>query len=354
MQPLFKRSVTFVNRDELDLPAKIAVWGHLHEFGDIKWLPQEGKVIYRKDDRVDVSSPGNGLNSPLSFRSLPTSMIVAGRVEADRLEKNGTDAERCESERQKFLTSQMLAFGLTNDGVNFTGYPVVGFQDRMQANGGCIHSPEDGLQSACAWDPRIRGNLFYNSGFSIPLSRTPAFIIDVQKLRDLNPTAFCALYSSAGMYMRYVKASSAYLGKPVDSVDFDLVYYRSRTLGTPRAHADVIDEVEQMALHKYGGVPHWGKGRNFAFDGAIAKYPKASMFLKVKDRYDPDGIFSSEWSDQVLGIKDSPSIVRKGCAIDGLCVCSDDLHCAPEQGYVCRPGKVYTKARVCVFEDGSS
>ncbi|GJN16546.1 hypothetical protein PR202_gb03564 [Eleusine coracana subsp. coracana] len=41
MQPLFKRSVTFKNRDELDLPAKVAVWGHLHEFGDIKWLPQE-------------------------------------------------------------------------------------------------------------------------------------------------------------------------------------------------------------------------------------------------------------------------------------------------------------------------
>ena len=265
------------------------------------------------------------------------------------LEANGSDAARCSATRTAVAQMEMQAYGLTNDGVSFTGYPVVGYQHRIQASGRCLDGAGDDV---CPWDPRIRVPFFYNSGFSVPLSRVPEFVADVQRLRDLNPQAFCVLGTlggTLGVFMRYVKASTAYLGKPEDCIDVDLLYYRSYESGTPRAHADVIDELEQMALLKYGGVPHWGKSRNYAFDGAIAKFPRASEFRKVRDRYDPEGIFSSEWSDQVLGIKGSPSIVGKGCAIEGLCVCSDDWHCAPEKGYLCRPGKVYTEARVCAF-----
>ncbi|KAM0822252.1 hypothetical protein ACQ4PT_071609 [Festuca glaucescens] len=242
------------------------------------------------------------------------------------------------------------AYGFTNDGPFFTGYPVVGYQHRIQASGTCINSEEDGLLTSCPWDSRIRSPFFYNSGFSVALSQAPAFVADIQKLRDLDPRALCSLDAKLGVLIRYVRASSAYLGKTEDSVDFDITYYRSYTEGAPRAHADVLDELEQLALRKYDAIPHWGKNRNFAFDGAIAKYPKAGEFLKVKDRYDPDGIFSSEWSDQVLGINGSPNIIDKGCAIEGLCICSDDLHCAPEKGLFCRLGKVYVEARVCASQ----
>ncbi|OEL18290.1 L-gulonolactone oxidase 2 [Dichanthelium oligosanthes] len=349
LQPLFKRAVKFVTRDDTDMADKVAVWGGLHEFGDVLWLPSQGKAIYREDDRVHVSTPGNGLNDFLGLRAQPTLGLLTARAAEERLEENGTDIARCLAARLPAATSELQAYGFTNDGVFFTGYPVVGFQDRIQAFGTCIDSPEDGMLSACRWDPRIRGGFMYNSGVSVALSKAPAFVADVQRLRDLDPAAFCGMDAKRGVLMRYVKASSAYLGKAEDSLDLDAIYYRSYTEGTPRAHSDVYDELEQMALRKYGGAPHWGKNRNFAFDGAIAKYPKAAEFLEVKDRYDPDGIFSSEWSDQVLGIRGSPSVVRPGCAIEGLCVCSDDTHCAPEQGYFCRPGKVYTEARVCTF-----
>ncbi|KAF7062646.1 hypothetical protein CFC21_069221 [Triticum aestivum] len=314
---MFKRSVTFLERDDSDLAAQVAVWGHLHEFGDMTWLPRQGKVIYREDDRVDVSSPGDGLNDYLGFRSFPTLGLIIARVAEEHVE---------------------------NDGSSFTGYPVVGYQHRIQASGSCIDAKDNLLRSSCPWDPRVRSLFFYNTGFSVTLSKAPALVADMQRLRDLNPRALCSLDAKMGVLIRYVGASSAYLGKTEDSVNFDFTYYRSYTQGRPRAHSDVIDELEQMALRKYGAVPQWGKNRNFAFDGAIAKYAKAGEFLKVKE---------SEWSDHVLGIDGSPNIVQKGCAIEGLCICSHDSHCAPEQGYYCRPGKVYTEARVCSFRPTS-
>ncbi|CAN6342173.1 unnamed protein product [Urochloa humidicola] len=202
LQPLFKRSVTFVPRDESDLLEQVATWGDLYEFGDIQWLPQLRKVIYREDNRVDLSSPGNGLNDLSFLRSLTVHEIIASRVQEERLE-NGTDAARCLAVRRSTAKLERQGYGFTNDGISFTGYPVVGYQHRMQASSGCIGSPEDGLQSACFWDPRVRGPFIYNSGFSVALSRAPAFLADVQRLRDLNPSSFCALDGTMGVYMHY-------------------------------------------------------------------------------------------------------------------------------------------------------
>ncbi|KAI3870590.1 hypothetical protein MKW92_037070 [Papaver armeniacum] len=349
LQPLFKRSITIVGGTDSNLATRATTFGKEHEFGDITWFPYQGTVLYRLDDRISSNAPGNGLNDFIGFRSLLIPASESIRSSEDSQEATGNAYGKCISARGMTSTLRNTGFGFTNDGNLFTGYPIVGYQNRLQASGSCLDSSLLGsLITACVWDPRIKGTFIYNTAVNLPLSKVKNFIEDVQKLRDLVPQAFCGLELGNGILMRYVKCSDAYLGTPEDSLDFDLTYYRSRSALTPRLFEDIIEEVEQMAVFKYGGIPHWGKNRNVGFIGVIEKFKHANEFLKVKDSYDPSGVFSSKWTDQILGLDQSGvTIVKDGCALDGLCICSDDIHCAPEKGYVCRPGRIYTDARVC-------
>lgn len=111
---------------------------------------------------------------------------------------------------------------------------------------------------------------------------------------------------------------------------------------------DVFQEIEQIAFDKHGARPHWGKNRNWVYDKVSTKYPNLQKFLDVKSKFDPNGFFSSEWSDAILGISGSPVRDEPFCATEGNCKCSTDLHCAAGSKYnTCRPGLVYPDARVC-------
>ncbi|KAF8102684.1 hypothetical protein N665_0197s0046 [Sinapis alba] len=349
LQPMFKRGLTYVMRNDSDFEDQAVTFGEEHEFADLIWLPSQGKVVYRIDERVPANTSGNGLFNFFPFRSqLSVALaVVRSLEESDESSRDGN--EKC-VRAAKRLTSFLfeISYGLTNNDFIFTGYPVIGRQNRMMSSGACLDSPEDGLITACPWDPRIKGEFFHQTTFSVPLTQVKDFIRDIKALVKLEPKSLCVLERSNGILMRYVTSSPAFLGKEEKALDFDLTYYRSKDDPlAPRMYEDYIEEIEQMAIFKYNALPHWGKNRNVAFDGAIRKYKNAYAFLKVKERFDSSGLFSTEWTDQILGLKGNVTIVKEGCALEGLCICSEDSHCAPNKGYLCRPGKVYREARVC-------
>ncbi|BAS88774.1 Os04g0361500 [Oryza sativa Japonica Group] len=144
LQPLFKRSVAFVTRNDSDVADTVAAWGRLHEFGDVAWLPRRRVAVYREDDRVDVATPGDGRSDYPAFRPTPTLPLVASRLAEEWLEeRSGSDAARCAASRVMPATLEHLNYGLTNDGEAFTGYPVVGYQHRIQASSLCTGAMED-------------------------------------------------------------------------------------------------------------------------------------------------------------------------------------------------------------------
>ncbi|KAJ7963437.1 L-gulonolactone oxidase [Quillaja saponaria] len=345
LQPIFKRSITFLTKNDSDLGDQVLSFGDKHEFADITWYPSQRKATYRIDDRVSINTSGNGVYDFIPFRSTPSIALVSIRATEDIQESLRDSNGKCAFAKLTTAVLRKTAYGLTNNGKIFTGYPVIGYQNRIQSSGTCLDN--NTKLTVCAWDSRVKGEFFHQTAFSIGLSVVKDFIKDVQKLIELEPKALCGLEQYNGILMRYVKASSAYLGKQEDAVDFDITYYRSKDPLKPRLFEDILEEIEQLGLFKYGGLPHWGKNRNLAFDGAIKKYKNAGEFLKVKEVYDSSGLFSSEWTDQVLGLKEGVTTVKDGCALEGLCICSQDSHCAPSKGYFCREGRVYKDARVC-------
>jgi L-gulonolactone oxidase len=264
---------------------------------------------------------------------------------------------KCLSAIATISTQQLVGYGFEkNPGHGFQGFPVIGQQHQIMAASGCESSPKP--ENYCPWDRRIKGLLFYDDSAAIPMRSLRSFIGDMKALRDSNPAGFCGLDVYTGFYIRFVKQSGgAYLGAQEDVAMVDFTYYLStKNDSMPRLNGDIFDEIEQTAFFKYNAKPHWGKNRNYAFAGVAKSYAAIDKFLAAKARFDPQGFLSNEWTDAVLGIAEvggtPPSVttVRPSCAIEGLCVCTQDVHCAPEKNYFCRQGRVYPGANVCRFE----
>ncbi|KAG9456152.1 hypothetical protein H6P81_000660 [Aristolochia fimbriata] len=346
LEPGFKRSITNIFKNDAELENEFLDHAQRHEFADITWYPSQKTAVFRNDDRVPLNTSGDGINDFLGFQLTPTIASIGIRASEKSMESRKDFKGKCTLAATETGYKKLVGNGLKNNKVLFTGYPVVGRQGKMQTSGSCLHSSEINLLSMCAWDPRIKGLFFYESTAIFPAPKFRDFIVDVKKLRDLQPENFCGLDIYNGFLIRFIKASGAYLGQSEDSVAVDFNYYRAEDALTPRLAQDVWEEVEQMAFFKYRAKPHWAKNRIVAFIGVEEKYPNFGKFLEARKQLDPQGMFSSEISDEVLlglGFRTKSD----GCAMEGQCICSEDRHCNPDKGYLCRPGLVYKEARVC-------
>uniref|UniRef100_A0A803NBS8 L-gulonolactone oxidase n=2 Tax=Chenopodium quinoa TaxID=63459 RepID=A0A803NBS8_CHEQI len=351
LEPAFKRSITYDFTKDDDIEQIYVNHAKKFEFGDITWYPSKYTAVYRYDNRVDINTSGDGINDFLGFQSQSVLVSMATRSTEKAFENSKDEKGKCTMATTFMAYKQTIANGLKNNKLIFTNYPVIGTQANIQASGSCLYSSPLRLDLTCGWDPRIKGLSFYETTAIFPATKFGDFIKDVKKLRDLiTPQKLCGIDIYNGFLVRYIKASDAYLGQHEDSVVVDFNYYRGDDPNIPRLNQDVLEEIEQIAFFKYGAKPHWAKNRKLAFLGVPKKFPNWNKFVEVKKQVDPQGMFSSEWSDEVLYGENREN--GDGCALEGLCICSEDKHCSPSKGYFCKPGFLYSNARVCRFSQG--
>ncbi|KAL1353096.1 hypothetical protein AAHE18_06G213700 [Arachis hypogaea] len=345
VEPSFKRSITYNFTSDVGLEDLYVDHANKYEFADITWYPSQHTAIYRYDSRVPLNTSGNAVFDFIGFQDNPTLIPEAVRASETLLERTRDAHGKCSTAAATLAYRKLTANGLKNDGILFTGYPVIGYQSKMQASGSCLNSQS--LHTSCPWDPRIKGLFFFETTPILPASLFRDFVFDVKKLRDLNPQSFCGADNYNGIFLRYIKGSDAYLGQSEDSIVIDFNYYRAKDALTPRLNQDIWEELEQMAFFKYGAKPHWGKNRNIAFLGVDKKFPNYNKFIEAKQQLDPQNVFSSNWSDEILFGKELEK--SDGCALEGLCICSEHRHCSPQNNYYCSQGLVYKDAWVCRY-----
>lgn len=80
LESLFKRSITYLTKDDEDLGDKVGEFGRQHEFADIIWYPSQRKVVYRLDDRAPSNATANGAYDFIPFQPTLSALLAAIRI----------------------------------------------------------------------------------------------------------------------------------------------------------------------------------------------------------------------------------------------------------------------------------
>jgi FAD-linked oxidoreductase len=64
-----------------------------------------------------------------------------------------------------------------------------------------------------------------------------------------------------------------------------------------RPYFEAVEEI----MNDYGGRPHWGKRHFQSAETLAPRYPRWDDFQRARSELDPDGVFSNEYTDRVLG-----------------------------------------------------
>lgn len=111
------------------------------------------------------------------------------------------------------------------------------------------------------------------------------------------------IYQTAPISLRFVKASPALLGEPVDACKFEIIFSGNdaRTIKDAQALMTAYYRALRAQLGNDVRI-HWGQTApsDLSSDDVRATYPKLDRFLAVQKQFDPRGQMMNAWQNQLL------------------------------------------------------
>ena len=87
---------------------------------------------------------------------------------------------------------------------------------------------------------------------------------------------------------------------PLSTASARDVMYLAFHVNKQTDHRAYFESVEQV-LKAYDGRPHWGKLHTRTAADLAPAYPRWEEFIAVRDRLDPDRVFTNAYLRRVLG-----------------------------------------------------
>lgn len=177
----------------------------------------------------------------ITFRRIRVWLLVlCYDVAVDVVEATRNGTLKCQAASASLAQHQATGNGLTNDGVSFTRFPVVGPQNLIMTAGGCQRI--DLPQHFCSWDPWIKGLVYFEFGVALPLRNLRPFLANVKLLRAAAQAGtLCDHDFYSGIFIQFVKKMEAYLGNAQneDVAILDIAFTRGDNATLPRLDMDV-------------------------------------------------------------------------------------------------------------------
>ncbi len=153
-------------------------------------------------------------------------------------------------------------------------------------------SPKESIDWSQRAFPTERSFKFMEMEYNLPVEKFQAVMSEVRAA--IKKHHFQTLFP---IEIRFVKADPLWLSPAYER---DSVYLAVHTYISEdyRPYFDCMEEIFQ----RHGGRPHWGKWHTMKKDKLQAAYPRFEDFLKVRNEFDPDGMFLNDHLKDIFGV----------------------------------------------------